>query len=66
VGTIDFRDSVDAAAVAKTLRANGIVDVEPYRKLGRNQLRVAMFPAIDPEDVRALTACIDHVVEAQA
>ena len=63
VGTIDFDDSVDAAAVAKTLRANGIVDTEPYRKLGRNQLRVAMFPAIEPEDVKALTACIDYVVE---
>ena len=64
VGTIDFDDAVDAAQVAKTLRANGIVDVEPYRKLGRNQLRVGMFPAIEPDDVRALTACIDHVVEA--
>ncbi len=63
IGTIDFDESVDASAVAKTLRANGIVDVEPYRKLGRNQLRVAMFPAIDPEDVQALTACVDHVVE---
>ncbi|MDF0529818.1 phosphoserine transaminase [Tsukamurella sp. 8F] len=63
VGTIDFADSVDAAAVAKELRANGIVDTEPYRKLGRNQLRVGMFPAIDPEDVSALTACIDFVVE---
>jgi phosphoserine aminotransferase len=63
VGTIDFADSVDAAALAKTLRANGIVDVEPYRKLGRNQLRVGMFPAVDPDDVTALTACIDHVVE---
>jgi phosphoserine aminotransferase len=63
IGTIDFDDAVDAAAVAKVLRANGIVDVEPYRKLGRNQLRVAMFPAIDPADVEALTACIDHVVE---
>ena len=63
IGTIDFDDAVDAAAVAKTLRANGIVDVEPYRKLGRNQLRVAMFPAIDPADVEALTACVDHVVE---
>jgi phosphoserine aminotransferase len=62
VGTIDFDDSVDAAAVAAALRANGIVDTEPYRKLGRNQLRVALFPAIDPEDVGALTACIDHVV----
>lgn len=63
VGTIDFAESVDAAAVAKTLRANGIVDVEPYRKLGRNQLRVGMFPAVEPEDVKALTACIDYVVE---
>jgi phosphoserine aminotransferase len=66
IGTIDFDDAVDAAAVAKTLRANGIVDVEPYRKLGRNQLRVAMFSAIDPDDVEALTACIDHVVERLA
>ena len=63
VGTIDFADSVDAAALAKTLRANGVVDVEPYRKLGRNQLRVGMFPAVDPDDVTALTACIDYVVE---
>jgi phosphoserine aminotransferase len=66
IGTIDFDDSVDAAQVAKTLRANGIVDVEPYRKLGRNQLRVAMFPAVDPADVEALTHCIDHVVERLA
>jgi phosphoserine aminotransferase len=64
VGTIDFDAAVDAAAVAKVLRANGVLDVEPYRKLGRNQLRVAMFPAVDPEDVSALTACIDHVVAA--
>ncbi len=63
VGTIDFTDEIDAAAIAATLRANGIVDVEPYRKLGRNQLRVAMFPAIDPADVEALTGCIDYVVE---
>lgn len=63
VGTIDFDDAVDAAAVAKVLRANGIVDTEPYRKLGRNQLRVAMFPAVDPEDVSALTQCVDWVVE---
>lgn len=63
IGTIDFDDSVDAAAVAKVLRANGIVDTEPYRKLGRNQLRIAMFPAIDPADVEALTASIDYVVE---
>jgi phosphoserine aminotransferase len=66
IGTIDFDDTVDAARVAAVLRANGIVDVEPYRKLGRNQLRVAMFPAIDPADVEALTACIDHVVERLA
>jgi len=66
VGTVDFSDEVDAAAVASTLRANGIVDVEPYRKLGRNQLRVAMFPAIEPDDVEALTACIDWVVERQS
>ena len=63
VGTIDFDDSVDAAALAATLRANGIVDVEPYRKLGRNQLRVGMFPAVEPADVEALTACVDWVVE---
>ena len=63
VGTIDFVDEVDAAAVAKVLRANGIVDTEPYRKLGRNQLRVAMFPAIEPDDVSALTRCVDWVVE---
>ena len=66
VGTIDFADEVDAAAVAATLRANGIVDTEPYRKLGRNQLRIGMFPAIDPADVQALTACIDWVVERLA
>jgi phosphoserine aminotransferase len=66
IGTIDFSDDVDAAAVAATLRANGIVDVEPYRKLGRNQLRIAMFPAIEPDDVEALTACIDWVVERQS
>jgi phosphoserine aminotransferase len=62
VGTIDFDEAVDAAALAATLRANGIVDVEPYRKLGRNQLRVAMFPATPPDDVHALTACIDYVL----
>jgi phosphoserine aminotransferase len=66
VGTIDFDERIDAAQIAKTLRANGIVDVEPYRKLGRNQLRVGMFPAVEPDDVRALTACIDWVVERQA
>ena len=63
VGTIDFDEDVDAAGLAATLRANGIVDVEPYRKLGRNQLRIAMFPATDPSDVEALTACIDYVLE---
>ena len=63
VGTIDFTDDVDAAALASTLRANGIVDIEPYRKLGRNQLRIGMFPAVDPADVEALTACIDWVIE---
>lgn len=63
VGTIDFSDDVDAAAVAKTLRANGVVDTEPYRKLGRNQLRVAMYPAVDPADVEALTRCVDYVLE---
>ncbi len=63
IGTIDFDESIDAAAVARTLRANGIVDTEPYRKLGRNQLRIAMYPAVDPSDIEALTACIDHVVE---
>jgi phosphoserine aminotransferase len=63
IGTVDFDDSIDAAQVAATLRANGIVDTEPYRKLGRNQLRIAMYPAIDPADVEALTACIDYVVD---
>ncbi len=63
VGTIDFSDAVDAAAVASTLRTNGIVDTEPYRKLGRNQLRVGMFPAVEPDDVSALTQCIDWVTE---
>ncbi|GGZ45459.1 phosphoserine aminotransferase [Streptomyces inusitatus] len=63
IGTIDFEDDIDAALIAKTLRANGIVDTEPYRKLGKNQLRVAMFPAIDPADVEALTACVDYVID---
>ncbi len=63
VGTIDFDPSIDAAAIAATLRANAIVDVEPYRKLGRNQLRVAMFPGVEPDDVRALTGCIDWLLE---
>ena len=60
--TVDFDDAVDAAAIAKVLRANGVVDVEPYRKLGRNQLRIATFAAIEPDDVSALLGCIDHVV----
>lgn len=63
VATIDFNDDVDAAKLAKTLRANGIVDTEPYRKLGRNQLRIALYPAIEPADVMALTTCIDYVIE---
>jgi phosphoserine aminotransferase len=63
VGTIDFEPSVDAAVVASVLRANGIVDTEPYRKLGRNQLRIAMYPAIEPSDIEALNACIDWVVD---
>lgn len=62
VTTIDFAEIVDASAIAKTLRANGVVDVEPYRKLGRNQLRVATFPAVEPDDVSALIACIEHIV----
>jgi phosphoserine aminotransferase len=63
VGTIDFDESLDAARLAAILRANGIVDVEPYRKLGRNQLRIGMFPAVEPADVQALTACIDWTIE---
>ncbi|HET7304138.1 MAG TPA: phosphoserine transaminase [Segeticoccus sp.] len=63
VGTVDFADEVDASAVAAVLRANGVVDTEPYRKLGRNQLRVGMYPAVEPDDVTALTRCVDHVVE---
>ena len=62
VGTIDIDPSVPAATVTAVLRANGVVDTEPYRKLGRNQLRVALFPAIEPDDVAALTRCVDHVV----
>ncbi|MBJ7458730.1 MAG: phosphoserine transaminase [Thermoleophilaceae bacterium] len=63
IGTIDFSDEIDATQISKALRANGIVDTEPYRKLGRNQLRIAMFPAVEPDDVEALTACIDYIVE---
>ena len=66
VATIDFDDAIDATTVAALLRKNGIVDTEPYRKLGRNQLRIAMFPAIDPDDVAALCACINYVVGAIA
>jgi phosphoserine aminotransferase len=62
VGTINFDDSIDALEIAKVLRANGIVDTDPYRKLGKNQLRIGMFPSVDPSDVKALTACIDYVV----
>jgi phosphoserine aminotransferase len=62
VGTIDLDDTVEADMVSKVLRANGIVDTESYRKLGRNQLRVGMFPAVDPDDISALTACVDHIV----
>ena len=64
IGTIDFDEAIDADAIAAaTLRANDVVDTEPYRKLGRNQLRIAMYPAIDPSDVQALTECVDYVVE---
>ena len=66
VATIDLDDRVEATAVSGVLRANGIVDTESYRKLGRNQLRVALFPAIEPDDVVALTRCIDHVVSAMS
>ena len=66
VGTIDFDDAIDAATVAKVLRANGIVDTEPYRKLGRNQLRIAMFPGIEPDDIAVLCGAINHVVGALA
>ncbi|MGD4125336.1 hypothetical protein QT577_22505, partial [Xanthomonas citri pv. citri] len=61
--TVDFDDSVDAAFIAKTLRANGVVDTDPYRKLGRNQLRIATFPAIDPDDVSKLLESIDWIIE---
>jgi len=64
VATIDFDDSVSADTVAAVLRANGVIDTESYRKLGRNQLRIAMFPAIEPANITALTTCIDHVLEA--
>jgi phosphoserine aminotransferase len=64
VGTIDLDDSIDATTVNKVLASHGVLDTFAYRKLGRNQLRIAMFPAIDPSDVEALTRSIDHVVEA--
>ena len=63
MATIDFDESVDAPAIASTLRAHGIVDLEPYRKLGRNQLRIGLYPAVEPDDVRALVACIDAVID---
>ena len=66
VGTIDFDPSIDAVELANTLRSNGIVDTDSYRKLGRNQLRIALFPTIEPSDVEALTRCIDFVVERLA
>ena len=66
VGTIDFVEGIDAAAIAKVLRENGIVDTEPYRKLGRNQLRISMFPGVESSDVKRLTACIDYVIERLA
>ena len=62
VATVDFDESIDAEVVAKVLRANGVVDTEPYRKLGRNQLRISVFPAVDPSDVRQLLKCIDFVI----
>ena len=63
VVTIDFDSSIDATDITSVLRANGIVDTESYRKLGRNQIRVAVYPAVDPDDVRALTGCLDYVLE---
>jgi aspartate aminotransferase-like enzyme len=66
VGTVDFTDTVSADAVAAVLRENGIVDTDSYRKLGRNQLRIGLFPAVEPDDVAALTACVDFVVERLA
>ena len=63
VGTIDLEPAIEAIKLSAALRANGIVDTDSYRKLGRNQLRIGMFPAVDPADVEALTVCIDHLVE---
>jgi phosphoserine aminotransferase len=64
VATVDLDPSVDAAAISRALRANGIVDTEPYRKLGRNQLRIGMYPAVDPADLETLTRAIDWLVDA--
>ena len=64
VATIDFDPTIDAAEVAKVLRSHGVVDIEPYRKLGRNQLRISVFPAVEPSDVAALLTCIDFVISA--
>jgi phosphoserine aminotransferase len=64
VATIDMAEGIDSTVVNAVLRANGILDVEPYRKLGRNQMRVAMFPAVEPDDITALTRCVDHVLGA--
>jgi phosphoserine aminotransferase len=64
VGTINFEESIDALEIARILRSNGIVDTDPYRKLGKNQLRIGMFPAVEPSDIDALTASIEYVVNA--
>src|SRR5690606_17565485 len=66
VSTIDFSDNIDAAELRSVLRAHGVVDIDPYRKLGRNQIRVGVFPAVVPEDVSALIACLDYVMEQMA
>ena len=66
VGTVDLAEGTDALTVSAVLRANGVVDTESYRKLGRNQLRIGMFPSVEPADVEALTACIDYVAERLA
>ena len=66
VATVDLDESIDATAVSGALRGNGVLDTDSYRKLGRNQLRVGMFPAIDPSDIELLTGCIDYVVDAMA
>ena len=66
VATLDISEEIDATAITSVLRAHGVVDIEPYRKLGRNQVRIATFPALPPEDVRALIAVLDHVLDASA